>query len=91
MWPLPIHISDDMLKLMKRTTTAKDIKGTIATLRRRLPGIIIRTSLMVVGFRGETEEHFKNDGLDCFEGSSVHFLMQVHVQIKHCSFSDLGN
>ena len=56
---MPIqHISDDMLKLMKRTTTAKDIKSTITMLRQRLPGIIIRTSLMV-GFPGETEEHFQ--------------------------------
>ncbi len=56
---MPIqHIADDMLKLMKRTTTAKDIKATITTLRQRLPGIIIRTSL-VVEFPGENEEHFQ--------------------------------
>jgi ribosomal protein S12 methylthiotransferase len=56
---MPIqHISDVMLKQMKRTTTSKDIKQTIDTLRQRLPGIHIRTSLMV-GFPGETEEQFQ--------------------------------
>ena len=52
------HINDDILKLMKRTTNSTDIKSTITELRQRLPGIQIRTSLMV-GFPGETEEHFQ--------------------------------
>jgi len=55
---LPIqHSHDDMLKAMRRKTDSKHIKNTIATLRERLPDICIRTSLMV-GFPGETEEHF---------------------------------
>ena len=52
------HINDKMLKAMKRTTTSADIKSTIQQLRDRLPGIQIRTSLMV-GFPGETEEDFQ--------------------------------
>jgi ribosomal protein S12 methylthiotransferase len=56
---MPIqHISDSILKRMKRKTTANDIRRTIETIRRRLNGIHIRTSLMV-GFPGETEEDFQ--------------------------------
>lgn len=55
---MPIqHISDRILKQMKRKTTANDIRQTIEKLRSRLPGIHIRTSLMV-GFPGETDEDF---------------------------------
>jgi ribosomal protein S12 methylthiotransferase len=55
---LPIqHSHDDILKAMRRKTDSKHIKDTIANLRERLPDIYIRTSLMV-GFPGETEEHF---------------------------------
>lgn len=57
---MPIqHSHDDMLRLMRRTTTSQDIQNTIRTLRQRLPDIHIRTSLMV-GFPGETEEHFQH-------------------------------
>jgi ribosomal protein S12 methylthiotransferase len=57
---MPIqHSHDDMLASMRRKTTGKEIKATIETLRGRIPGIHIRTSLMV-GFPGETEEHFQH-------------------------------
>ncbi len=57
---MPIqHSHDDMLKLMRRKTTGNEIKATIHLLRERIPGIHIRTSLMV-GFPGETEEHFQH-------------------------------
>ncbi|VEU36111.1 unnamed protein product [Pseudo-nitzschia multistriata] len=57
---LPIqHSHDDMLKAMRRKTDSTHIKNTIATLRERLPDIYIRTSLMV-GFPGETDEHFED-------------------------------
>ena len=57
---LPIqHSHDDMLRAMRRKTDSKHIKDTIAALRRDLPDISIRTSLMV-GFPGETEEHFED-------------------------------
>jgi ribosomal protein S12 methylthiotransferase len=57
---MPIqHSHNDMLKLMRRTTTSEEIQETILNLRQRLPGIHIRTSLMV-GFPGETEEHFEH-------------------------------
>jgi ribosomal protein S12 methylthiotransferase len=56
---MPIqHINDQILKAMHRKTNAAQIKATITALRRRLPEIVIRTSLMV-GFPGETEEQFR--------------------------------
>ncbi len=55
---MPIqHVSDPMLKAMRRATSKKQIIETIAKLRRELPDVVIRTSLMV-GFPGETEEQF---------------------------------
>lgn len=57
---MPIqHSHDEMLKAMRRKTTGNDIKATIEMLRERIPGIHIRTSLMV-GFPGETEAHFEH-------------------------------
>lgn len=57
---LPIqHSHDDILKSMRRTTSSDDIRNTITLLRQRLPDVYIRTSLMV-GFPGETEEHFQH-------------------------------
>jgi len=56
---MPIqHINDGMLKAMRRTTSKKDIINTITALREKVPGVVIRTSLMV-GFPGETEEQYK--------------------------------
>lgn len=55
---MPIqHISDSILKAMKRKTNGAQIKETITKLREKVPGIVIRTSLMV-GFPGETDENF---------------------------------
>ena len=51
------HISDNMLERMKRHTTKKETTELIAAMRREVPGITIRTTLMV-GFPGETEEDF---------------------------------
>ena len=56
---LPIqHISNNILKLMGRKTTKEDIINKIDKLRDRVPGIVLRTSL-IVGFPNETEEDFK--------------------------------
>ncbi len=55
---MPIqHINDEMLKAMRRTTNKEQIVTTLTKLRREIPNIAIRTSLMV-GFPGETEEQF---------------------------------
>jgi len=52
------HINNTMLKAMRRKTSREQIIHTIGTLRSKLPGAVIRTSLMV-GFPGETEEQFE--------------------------------
>jgi ribosomal protein S12 methylthiotransferase len=55
---MPIqHINDLLLKRMRRRTSKADIVATIERLRKRVPEIVIRTSLMV-GFPGESEEQF---------------------------------
>lgn len=56
---MPIqHINNQMLKSMRRMTSKEDIISTITKLRTEVPGIVIRTSL-IVGFPGETEEQFQ--------------------------------
>lgn len=52
------HISDNVLARMRRNITAQETRDLIETLRREVPGIEIRTTLMV-GFPGETEEDFQ--------------------------------
>lgn len=56
------HISDHMLNRMQRHITKQETIDLIAAMRREVPGITIRTTLMV-GFPGETEEDF-NELLD---------------------------
>lgn len=56
---IPIqHASNDILKKMGRRTTKEDITALISSLRKRIPNVVLRTSL-IVGFPGETEEAFK--------------------------------
>ena len=56
---MPIqHASDEILRRMGRRTTREDIEATVAKLRRRIPGIVLRTTL-ITGFPGETEEQFE--------------------------------
>lgn len=55
---LPIqHISNSILKRMGRKTTREDIINKIALIRKYMPDVVLRTSL-IVGFPGETEEDF---------------------------------
>lgn len=51
------HISDNMLTAMRRHITAEETRRLLAEIRKAVPGIHIRTTLMV-GFPGETEEDF---------------------------------
>lgn len=56
---MPIqHINNAMLKSMHRATSKEDIISTITKLNKEVPGVVIRTSL-IVGFPGETEEQFE--------------------------------
>ena len=52
------HISDHMLTRMHRHVTKDETLSLLKTIRERVPGIHIRTTLMV-GFPGETEEDFQ--------------------------------
>ena len=55
---IPIqHISDPVLKRMNRRTTGKKIEDLIIKIKKEIPGVVLRTSL-IVGFPGETEEDF---------------------------------
>ncbi|SHE42181.1 SSU ribosomal protein S12P methylthiotransferase [Desulforamulus putei DSM 12395] len=52
------HAADDILRAMRRPVTKGQARELIKNLRREIPGIVIRTSF-IVGFPGETEEHFQ--------------------------------
>jgi ribosomal protein S12 methylthiotransferase len=52
------HISDRILKAMNRKGTSACIRRRIAEIREAVPGVALRTSL-IVGFPGETEEQFE--------------------------------
>lgn len=51
------HISDNMLKRMHRHVSKQETIDLLKTIRERVPGIHIRTTLMV-GFPGETQDDF---------------------------------
>ena len=51
------HCSDNMLKLMRRRISRKEQDALIARIREEVPGICLRTTLLV-GHPGETEEDF---------------------------------
>ena len=91
------HISDRILKKMNRKSTGESIRNLITKLRKEIPGVVIRSTLMV-GFPGEAEEDFeelyefvkwaKLDKLGCFtyskEEGTAAFKMenQVHPMTK---------
>ncbi|MEZ6195015.1 MAG: 30S ribosomal protein S12 methylthiotransferase RimO [Planctomycetota bacterium] len=49
------HVSDRMLTAMRRQSTEAQVEDLMIRLRRRVPDLVIRTTL-IVGFPGETEE-----------------------------------
>ena len=56
---IPIqHISDPILKKMNRKTSKQNIKKIISTIRKEIPEVTLRTSL-IVGFPGETSKDFE--------------------------------
>ena len=102
---LPIqHISDRVLKRMNRKTSRKDIIDLIERLRSRIPGLVLRTSI-IVGFPGETEKDFKDllkfvretefERLGAFiysaeEGTAALRLGgQVHEKVRTARFDEL--
>jgi ribosomal protein S12 methylthiotransferase len=52
------HISDDILKSMKRGTTKEKTTKLLQEFRERVPGMAIRTTL-IVGYPGETQADFE--------------------------------
>lgn len=103
---MPIqHISDPILKGMRRKTSSAQIKSIIEKLREEIPHVVIRTSLMV-GFPGETDEDFeklcefvskyKLDNVGIFsysnekEASSFNFDHQVSDEIKQARHKKLA-
>jgi ribosomal protein S12 methylthiotransferase len=61
------HINSDILRKMSRQTTQEQIYGIIEKIRSMIPDVTLRTSL-IVGFPGETEQHF---------GELVQFVKQA--------------
>ncbi len=56
---IPIqHISNTVLKRMNRKTTKHEIEELLKNIRKNIPDVTLRTSLMV-GFPGETKEDFE--------------------------------
>lgn len=51
------HFSDKVLKRMNRKSDSNSIRNTIQKIRKEIPDVILRTT-MIVGFPGETEEDF---------------------------------
>lgn len=72
------HCSGEVLKNMNRSGDCKELKTLINKMKDRIPGISLRTTLMV-GFPGETEEQFEElckfvkemqfDKMGCFKFS----------------------
>ena len=99
------HISDPVLKRMHRNITAAETRDLLASIREEVPGIHLRTTLMV-GFPGETEEDFAQleefvketrfERMGAFaycqvDGtySAIHFKDDVEEEVKQARLSRL--
>lgn len=102
---LPVqHISDKILKKMNRHTDRKGLISLLEKLRKKIPGLAIRTTVMV-GFPGETDREFNElisfiresrfERLGCFvysqeEGAGASaFSRQVPRKIKEARFDEV--
>ncbi len=102
---LPVqHINPRILKAMNRGVSRDKILNTLKLLRERIPGVAIRTSL-IVGFPGETEKEFRElidfvkeqrfERLGVFrysreEGTKAYnFKRQVSEKIKQRRFDEI--
>ena len=99
------HISDNVLRRMRRHVTKAETYSLIEKLRREVPGIHLRTTLMV-GYPGETEDDFEQlkefvrrarfERMGAFayseeEGtySALNFKDDVPESVKHKRLDDL--
>ncbi len=102
---IPIqHVSDAILKSMHRPDTKDKLHRLIEELRRAMPDIVLRTTLMV-GFPGETDQQFEElldfvrwaqfDALGCFrfypESGTAAATMPDHIpdDVKQQRFDEL--
>ena len=102
---IPIqHISDKVLKKMNRKTSKQNIEKLINKIRKEIPDVTLRTSL-IVGFPGETQENFeelynfvkqtKFDKLGVFEYSkeegtpAAKMSNQVHHMTKKSRYNKI--
>ena len=71
---MPIqHASDNVLKRMGRRTDKQELIDIVAKLRREIPDIALRTTL-ITGFPGETEEEFE---------TTYDFVKRIHFYEMH--------
>ncbi len=83
------HIADPILKSMRRGTTKEKTTQLLEEMRSKLPGIALRTTL-IVGYPGETEEDFETlkqwvkktrfDRLGCFIYSHEENTHAYHLE-----------
>ena len=102
---IPIqHISDTVLKRMNRQSNGKTIRNLIQKLRKEIPDVVIRTTVMV-GFPGETKEDFEElydflkearfDKLGCFAYSkedgtpAARIKEQIHPMTKKSRYNKI--
>ena len=102
---IPIqHISDAVLKRMNRQSDGKSIRKLISKIRKEIPEIVLRTTVMV-GFPGETKEDFeelyeflqeaKFDKLGCFAYSkedgtpAARIKEQIHPMTKKSRYNKI--
>jgi len=79
------HISDNILKKMKRKTSKEKIFSLFEKLRKKIPHIAIRTSLMV-GFPSETDEDFE-ELLNFIENFQIDHLAVFKYSNEHLASS----
>jgi ribosomal protein S12 methylthiotransferase len=98
------HISDTILKSMKRGTTKEKTTQLLKDFRNAVPGMAIRTTL-IVGYPGETEEDFnilkdfvqemKFDRMGCFayshEENTTAYLLNddVPAEVKQARANEI--
>ena len=98
------HISDKILKSMKRGASMDKINKLLQNFKNKVPGIAIRTTL-IVGYPGETSEDFdllkiwvkksKFDRLGCFTYSheentgAYNLIDDVPEEIKHKRLNEI--
>ena len=98
------HISDKILKSMKRGASMDKINNLLQNFKNKVPGIAIRTTL-IVGYPGETNEDFdllkkwvkksKFDRLGCFTYSheentgAFNLIDDVPEELKHKRLNEI--